>query len=151
MSKVLLVNDCRFESTIMKDMLETMGHEVIISDEYKVMEDFGDFNPEILICNFIMKQTTGDLLINEIKRKRPSIKGILSSSSNIDLTLYKSKGVDEVIKTPIDKEKLNIIVGKGEPSKENVIKDKRKLSFCPYCGEKLNNTFKFCPYCGEEL
>ncbi len=26
-----------------------------------------------------------------------------------------------------------------------------RLSFCPYCGKKLDGEFAFCPYCGKDL
>lgn len=50
-----------------------------------------------------------------------------------------------------------IEVEEKEPAKRTVTvkmpKQRKALSFCPYCGEKLGTAKepRFCPYCGEEL
>lgn len=141
MGKILLVNDCKFESIIIKDMLEEMGHEVKISNEDTALKDIDTYYPEILICNLIMKHTTGDIIIDKAKKKYPHIKGILSSSNDLSLDTYSKKGIDDIVKTPVSKEKLGQVL---------TVRDK-KIKFCPYCGEKLEKVFKFCPECGEKL
>lgn len=141
MKKILLINDCRFESLVMKDILNDLGYEVSISNEYEAMGEIRDFIPDIIICNLIMKETKGNLLINRIKTMNPEIKCYLSSSNDIKLEDYRRDKVDEVIHTPATREKFQILL-------------QRKSSFCPYCGEKLDKFTKavlFCPFCGEKL
>ena len=55
MFRILLVNDCKFENLIMRDMLTNLGHEVIISNEFNVFSDVRELNCNVVISNFIMK------------------------------------------------------------------------------------------------
>ncbi len=158
MKKVLLVNDCKFESIIMKDILKDMGYEVKISNEYAALEDVKSYNPEIIICNLIMKHITGDHIISESKKINFNIKGILSSSNDLELEDYKENKVDAIIKTPISKIVLEDLINSFySDNSANMVKEKkentgfRKFMFCPYCGEKLNEKFKFCPQCGQKI
>lgn len=158
MKKVLLVNDCKFESIIMKDILQDMGYEVKISNEYTALEDVKNYNAEVIICNLIMKHITGDHIISEAKKINFSIKGILSSSNDLKIEDYKENKVDAIIKTPISKIVLEDIMNSFYSDNSlNIVKENkentvfRKFMFCPYCGEKLNEKFKFCPQCGEKI
>ncbi|EDK32505.1 response regulator [Clostridium kluyveri] len=177
MRKILLVNDCKLESIIMKDKLINMGYEVEISNEYGVFSKVNKFNPEVVIVNFVMKEITGDKLIEKIKIKNHNIVCILSSCDRINLKDFKGKGVDEVINTPIEEKELSMLINKAilkyqvkdADSEDNRIdhKENNKIEhnnvvailkkvilFCPYCGGKLkngSNSFVFCPYCGEKI
>lgn len=142
MSKVLLVNDCRFESLIMKDMLDNLGYEVETSDEFEALEKIKFSYPDTVIVNLIMKNIQGDELITRIKGKYEDIRCILSSSNPIKLEEFKSRKVDAVIHTPIKKEELMAALKQ---------KPQSSYKFCPYCGEKLNNSFSFCPSCGKKI
>lgn len=142
MDKVLLVNDCKFESMIMRDMLKSMGYEVSITNEYDVMQKIEEVSPNILICNLIMKETTGNLVIKNVKARKREIVCYLSSSNELEYNDYKIQGVDGLIKTPVDVNELNKII------------KKKNIAFCPGCGEKLdkyNSKIAFCPYCGYKL
>lgn len=35
--------------------------------------------------------------------------------------------------------------------KEKRVESNEKFAFCPYCGEKLDNSYRFCPSCGKVL
>jgi two-component system, chemotaxis family, chemotaxis protein CheY len=142
MSKILLINDCRFESLIMKDILDNEGHEVFISNEFEALEKIKFNYPDIVIVNLIMKTIQGDELINKIKSNNEEIKCILSSSNPIKLESYANKKVDAVIHTPINK---NELLQSLELNINN------KFKFCPYCGEKLNGDFNFCPKYGKKI
>lgn len=143
MDKVLLINDCKFESIIMKDILCNFGYDIKITNEYEAYDMIKRFIPDIVIANLIMKTISGDELINNIKRRNPEIRCILSSCNPIKLDDYKDKKVDDIIHTPIDKEKL----------KKVLVKEENAFVFCPYCGKKLEGTkgFTFCYHCGNKL
>lgn len=178
MKKILLVNDCKLESIIMKDKLTSLGYKVEIANEYGVFSKINKFNPQVVIVNFIMKEITGDRLIEKIKIKRPDIICILSSCDKMGLDNFKNKSIDEVINTPVDERELSSLMDKAllksqinayefrdsdikeesgsEIQKKNTIPVLEKtMSFCPYCRGKLNNninnSFMFCPYCGKKL
>ncbi|MCY6355441.1 response regulator [Clostridium sp. ZS2-4] len=147
MKKVLLINDCKFEKMIIKDLLIRLGYSVQLGDEYEALSKTKEFSPDIIIVNLIMKETTGDRLIKKLKDINSSSICVLSSSNSLDIDDYKENGVDRVIQTPVNEEKLKMALAK----KEN---HEIKLRFCPYCGNKLDEMFKkiiFCPFCGEHL
>lgn len=186
MRKVLVINDCKFERFVIKDCLNAIGYNVEIASEYDALSKVKKFQPDILIANLIMKNTTGDNLIKKIKAENSQIICILSSCDSIKLQDYVKNNVDEVIHTPIDKTVLSEILNKvtgtygiDEANKKSVsmvttkelskdsIKEQEavpldgkcnaavsKFSFCPFCGQKLNEisqSFCFCPYCGQKL
>lgn len=109
MKTLLLINDCKFESIIMKDLLQKMGHKVYTCNEFRFMEAVEKFTPDILIANLIMKRTTGDKIIKQVKDKHDDIICVLSSCSDIKIEDYKDHGVDYVLNTPVSEEKINNI------------------------------------------
>lgn len=157
MVKVILINDCKFQSFIMKDMLISLGYEVNITNEYGALVKIRDFNPDIIICNLIMKNITGDKLIKDIKDKNPKIICLLSSANSIKIEDYSKKYIDEVVHIPIEREELEIILSKFVNKTKKLQKldnDKNKFWFCPACGKKLENikeNFLFCNFCGQKI
>jgi CheY-like chemotaxis protein len=150
MSKVLLINDCRFESLVLKDMLNNLGYDVEIADEYTALEKVKFTYPDIVIANLIMKNTQGDQLIEKIKQSTSEIKCVLSSSNDIKIEDYRDKRVDVVIHTPVNKLALQEALG-ASIKPHTIEKQESKFNFCPYCGDKLNGSFAFCPYCGHKM
>ncbi|MDP4142851.1 MAG: response regulator [Bacillota bacterium] len=163
MNKVLIIDDCRFQGIILKDMLEKLGYETNVIGEIYGLENIEKQPPDIVFVNYIMKDVTGDVLIEKIKEKCPNIKCVLCSSNIIFYADYKDRKVDAVIHTPVDKDKLIRVLKKinlDESENSNFQKklDKKeassvpKFKFCPYCGSKLNdNSNGKCPKCVSEL
>lgn len=168
MKKVLLVNDCKFESLIMKDCLNDIGYSVQVSNEYDVFVQVRKSQPDIVIANLIMRDTTGDKLIEYIKSTNPEIICLLSSCDLINLEDFIENKVDGVIHTPINELKLSKILNKVLSKTENsgteatihsiesVPSDDRNkhtnadfLSNASVNQERYN--FSFCPYCGQKL
>ncbi|HEY8891498.1 MAG TPA: response regulator [Clostridium sp.] len=151
MYRVLLVNDCKLENSIMSDMLISLGYEVIISNEFTAVNDVSEFNCNVIIANFIMKGKTGDKILKQIKDSHPKIKCILSSSNDIKLEDFNKRAIDAFIHTPVSIEKLDGVI------KENIqlLNNNKQVkpSFCKYCGEKIydsDSQAKFCNYCGKK-
>ncbi len=152
MRRVLLVNDCKFENFIMRDMLINLGYEVIISNEFNAVNDAPQLDCNVVIANFIMKEKTGDKILQQIKDIYPKIKCILSSSNDIKLEDFNKKAIDGVIRTPISKENLEKAL-QQQVASLNQREEQVKLLFCTYCGEKLDHSDKeatFCKYCGKK-
>lgn len=150
MEKVLLINDCRFESAVMKDKLEKLNYKVKISEEFNAMEKVLSYHPDIVVANLIMKDSNGDSLLAKIKNMNKNIICILSSCSSVKKEQYNPSFVDEVINTPVDDNKLRSIL---EGFNENK-KVQESYAFCPFCGKHLiheSDTIKFCPFCGHSL
>lgn len=153
MLKVLLVNDCKLENYIMRDMIINLGYEVSISNELDAARDVHDLDCNVIIANFIMKEKTGDKILKQIKEMYPKIKCILSSSNDIKLENFNDEIIDEFIHTPVTKEKLHKAL---EENCKLLIEHKEKAVplFCTYCGEKMRkslNEAKFCIYCGKKF
>ncbi|WP_125154071.1 response regulator [Clostridium rectalis] len=147
MSKILIVNDCKFESMILKDILKKFGHDIKVSNEISALNDVKKFMPDVVICNLIMKGITGAEVIQKIKEDNKNIICILSSSNDLKMKDFIKNNVDEIIKTPIVRGELKKILDKFIKLDTNI-----KYLFCPYCGNQLNNSkFLFCPYCGKDL
>ncbi len=158
MKKVILINDCKFQSIIMKDMLNDLGYEVNLTNEYGALAKIKKFNPDIVICNLIMKNITGEKLIKSIKDINKNIICILSSANEIRLEDYSKDYINEVIHVPVEKEKLESILEKilNKPDDSNNLQNSTDVgfSFCPYCGQNLEESkkdFLFCPFCGQKL
>ncbi|ERI94135.1 response regulator receiver domain protein [Clostridiales bacterium oral taxon 876 str. F0540] len=148
MSKVLLINDCKFESMVMRDILDEMGYDVEIANEFEAVEKTKYSYPDIVIANLIMKSVLGDELLQKIKNNNRKIRCILSSNNPIQLNDFKDKNVDAVIHTPINRDELSAALKNNIESAEL---QEIKFKFCPYCGGKLSGDFKFCPDCGHKL
>lgn len=148
MDKILVINDCRFEGIIMKDILSNAGYEVRIENEYGAISQVKDFSPRVVIVNLIMKETTGDKLIDRIRELDKNIRCILSSSNQLKKEDFSKEKVNAIIQTPISKKNLLEAI---EDGRENRVQQK----FCVKCGgnieEFLRDKVKFCPYCGEKV
>jgi response regulator RpfG family c-di-GMP phosphodiesterase len=152
MYRVLLVNDCKFENFIMRDMLINLGYEVTISNESDAVSDATELNSNIIIANFIMKGQTGDKILQQVKHMYPKTRCILSSNNSLKLEDFNKETVDAIIHTPITKEKLEKAI-KGNEKLLKEYNDQVKPCFCTYCGEKLDDNkqkARFCKYCGEK-
>jgi two-component system, chemotaxis family, chemotaxis protein CheY len=106
MGRVLIVNDSRFESMILKDLLSQLGYNVSITDEYEALRQVQSFSPNVVLANYVMKDTFGDRLIERIKARNPEILCILTSNSIINQDSLNSKRVDAIVRTPVSKEDL---------------------------------------------
>lgn len=106
MSRVLLVNDSKFESMIMKDMMDSIGCFVKITDEDSALMEVQSFRPDYVIVNYVMKKTLGDQLISVIKMQDPRVRCILFSSNPIKLEDFRFKKIDAVFQTPVDRSSL---------------------------------------------
>jgi len=153
MYRVLLVNDCKFENFIMRDMLINLGYEVIISNEFNAVSDIRELSCNVVIANFIMKEKTGDKILQQIKDMYPQTKCILSSSNDMKLEDFNKQAIDAFIRTPVTKEKLEKVFEENW-NLSNEHKKQIKPSFCTYCGEKLDDSetqARFCKYCGGKI
>ena len=159
MRKVLLVNDSLFENIVLKDILETIDCKVEMSNEFEALEVMDKFAPNIVIANLIMKETTGDILLNKMKAECPELKTILSSSSNVKLRDLRENKIDYFIQIPVKKEEVEKLMSRVEDTidiKTTTIieNEEKKIKFCANCGENLKDfslNSKFCPYCGNKI
>jgi DNA-binding response OmpR family regulator len=147
--KALLINDSKFESLILKDMLQKLNFDVEIADEYEALYAIERYEPGIVIVNYIMEQTRGDKLIQLIKAGMPHIKCVLSSSNPIHKSDFLGGHIDGVLQTPASMFLLESVIKNMSIEKESV-----NDSACPKCREDLaqfNHAITFCPFCGAAI
>lgn len=157
--KALLVNDSKFESLILRDMLNKLDYEVEIADEFDAVYEVEQFNPDIIIVNYIMQETTGDELIEQIKQGQPEAKCLLSSNSTVKMEAFTGKKIDGILQTPASLFSLKDILNKlGLASSKMNLFDLYGSSelkkYCESCNKELSefsNNIVFCPFCGDEL
>ena len=159
MKKILLVNDSKFENAILKDILESIGYSAVASDEFDAVVKIESFCPDYVIINRVMKGIHGDEMALEIKKNYPHIKCILSSCNSISIDEFNKAGIDAVIKTPIDKERLQVVLTnidylepEQQKSKENYSVHGKPCMSCKHfipTSEGMN--FNFCPFCGHKF
>ena len=150
MSKTaLLINDSRFESLILKDLLMRLDFTVEIADEFDALYEMERLKPDLVVVNYIMQQTRGDKLIQLMKAGMPGLKCLLSSNSNIRKSDFPEDYIDGILHTPASQFMLeSLLKGMGmdeEPKDEVLIcsnckrdlKEFPDVSFCPFCGIPL--------------
>lgn len=112
MKKLLLVNDSKFETMVLKDFLESQGFNVKTSNEIDYIRDSKVFSPEIIMVNYILKNTTGDLILKYLKEllKDGFISVLTSSDENKLKDLVQKEYIDLAISTPLNQEKIQKIL-----------------------------------------
>ena len=146
--KALLINDSRFESMIMKDMLQKLSFTVEVADEFEALYAIERHEPDLVVVNYIMQQTRGDKLIQLMKAGMPHIKCVLSSNSDIKMSDFPEGHIDGIIHTPVSKFMLeNVLNGTGIYNKEEVD------THCKNCNRDLSQfkDIEFCPFCGTHV
>lgn len=145
--RALLINDSRFESLILKDMLQKLGFAVEIADEFEALYAIEKFEPELVIVNFIMQQTRGDKLIQLMKAGMPDLKCVLSSSNDVKLSDFPGNHIDGLLHTPISQFLLENVL----ENMDNKNKEVEVSTLCSNCKKDLApfDGIAFCPFCGS--
>ncbi|MGF7184684.1 two-component system chemotaxis response regulator CheY [Desulfitispora alkaliphila] len=143
-TKVLLVNDSKFERMVLKDILLQLGCNVVATDEYQAIDQLHSFSPNIAIANYNMSEITGDKLLTQLKERAPELTCFICSCSEIKLDNSFNNVVTGTFTTPTNPQKLQRILFSKTTTATNS---------CPQCTEKLDKgtDYSFCPYCGCKL
>lgn len=168
-NRVLIVNDSKFESMILSDMLSSLGYNVKVTDEYDALRLVQVFSPDVVLVNYVMKDTFGDMLIEKIKMKSQGIKCILTSTNQIDRQEIRNSRIDAIVRTPINKSSLEGILKQLQEAKDEAATDDEEITQLKASIEKWKarktdkltddrpaetekkEAFKFCPYCGSKF
>jgi CheY-like chemotaxis protein len=149
--RALLVNDSKFESLILKDMLQKLNFSVEIADEFDALYAIEKHEPQLVIVNYIMQQTKGDKLIQLMKAGMPDLKCLLSSSSNIRKIDFPGDYIDGILHTPVSTFLLESALDQIGMLREEIQESQDGL--CSNCGKDLTpfSDITFCPFCGHVL
>lgn len=126
MNRVLIINDSRFESIILSDLLSQIGYNVIVSDEYNAVKQVQAFMPDVVLVNYTMKEIKGDKLIDRIKAFSAEARCILTSSSNLTAKDV-SSNVDFILRTPANRHNLEAAINAVERKKEAAAEEDNEL------------------------
>lgn len=142
----LLINDSRFESLILKDMLEKLDYVVEIADEFEALYAIEKYEPDLVIVNYIMQQTRGDKLIQLMKAGMPELKCVLSSSNDVKLADFPGGYIDALLHTPISQFLLESTIENIGQKRQNI----EPSTLCSNCKKDLGafDSITFCPFCG---
>lgn len=158
MKKVLLINDSRLQNEVMKDILSSINYEVSVTDEYNAIAAVHDFCPDFVITNFVMKEINGDQLASIIKIQYPDIKCVISSSNSIDIDDFDRKKISAVIRTPIDRDELRMVlesISLESVKKYDDFDNYEVKKYCKQCEKFVDFSMStenfFCPFCGKKI
>ncbi len=158
MKKVLIINDSKLQNEVMKDMLKSINYEVSVADEYNAIVAVHDFCPDFVITNYVMKEINGDQLASAIKIQYPDIKCVISSSNSIDIDDFDRKKINAVIRTPIDRDELRMVLDSITTERVKKYDDSDNYEvkkYCKQCGKfvdvSLDNESFLCPICGKKI
>lgn len=149
--KALLVNDSKFESFVLRDLLNQLNYDVEIADEFDAVYEVEKFKPDLIIVNYVMQRTTGDLLIQNIKSNQPFIKCLLSSSSSVKTVDFPQAQLDGILHTPISMFTLRNTLNRIGELIEEADSDIRVCDSCSQDISAFSMNIVFCPFCGDEL
>ena len=160
MSKALLVNDSRFESLILRDLLQQLDYDVELADEFDALNKLETTKPDLVVVNYIMEETRGDELVQVMKDVHPELTCLISSSSKLDRQAFKEIGVDGILRTPVSMFTLKDILKRAIESEEKLVAVKVEVPeqdaerICYHCNADISmfsEAIVFCPFCGESL
>jgi DNA-binding response OmpR family regulator len=116
MANILLVEDEEQLRLMLRDVLESAGHEVRVAENGKIaMNAFAVRSAELVITDLIMPEKEGLEIIRELKRDYSDVKIIAISGggrNNADdyLELAKRFGADHILAKPFsNREFLDVI------------------------------------------
>lgn len=112
MSKVLIIDDDEVLRIILRDTLESAGHEVLEAPDGGVgMELFRENSPDLIIADILMPDTDGIETITELRKDYPDVKIIAisggSKRTDIDFLDYaEALGARRTLAKPIKPDEL---------------------------------------------
>ncbi|WP_207532440.1 response regulator [Desertivirga arenae] len=105
MKRVLIIDDDRFISDMLSEMLSDEKFEVkILSDSDNIVADVKDFNPDIILLDYILPRRNGGELCHEVKANTSTseIPVIMLSAYPKVLKSLGNYGADSFVEKPFD-------------------------------------------------
>ncbi len=128
MSKILIIDDDEMLRIILRDVLESEGHEVMeASDGCVGMALFRENSPDLIIADILMPGTDGIETITELRKDYPDVKIIAISGGNqrdeIDFLDYAEiLGARRTLAKPLELDELMEVVEQVLAEKINPVK-----------------------------
>lgn len=111
MYNILIVEDDRTIAGSMKKHIESWGFNARCAEDFRnIMEEFADFNPQLVLLDISLPFFNGYHWCSEIRRvSKVPIVFISSASDNMNIVMAMNMGGDDFIAKPFD---LNVLTAK---------------------------------------
>ena len=111
MYNILIVEDDRTIARAMKNHIEAWGFNARCAENFRdIMEEFADFNPQLVLLDISLPFFNGYHWCSEIRRvSKVPIVFISSASDNMNIVMAMNMGGDDFIAKPFD---LNVLTAK---------------------------------------
>ncbi len=132
MYKIMLVEDDFALAEAMKKQLEVYGNKVdIIKDFQRVIEEFKDNNPELVLMDIMLPFKDGYYWCNEIRKlSQVPVVFISSASDNMNIVMAINMGGDDFIAKPVDAMVLNAKVSAILRRTYEIKGQSQQIEFC---------------------
>ncbi len=108
---VLVVNDSRFERMVLGNILEKLGYEPILADEYEAETLIAERKPAVALVNLHMESAEGDEFVKRLFVQYDECKFVLTSSSPEKLRQKSRKAlISDVLETPTSEKAMAAVM-----------------------------------------
>ncbi|MCQ4637647.1 response regulator transcription factor [Anaerovorax odorimutans] len=137
MYKILIVEDDKTISRVLKEHLEKWGYEVeTVKDFQKVLEEFVAFDPQIVLLDIGLPFFNGHHWCSEIRAiSKVPIIFISSADDNMNIVMALNMGGDDFIAKPFD---MNVITAKVQALLRRTYSFKEQTNLIEHKGAVLN-------------
>ena len=111
--KILIVDDSTFTRAIHKQIVSSEGHDVIeAQDGTTALMLYDKERPDVVLVDLLMPDMDGMELVTAIKERDPKARIVICSTDRQKFRQQeaKSRGVDDFLTKPVDKEKLRNVL-----------------------------------------
>lgn len=103
MAKILVIEDSKDLRDMIITVLQTYGYDVAgSSEDLPVNSVMSQFNPQLVLLNVWLKNTSGEEVCKLIKTAEPGLPVILMSADEKLLVDHESCKADDILEKPFD-------------------------------------------------
>ena len=137
MYKILIVEDDMMIAKTLSSHLEKWDYEVRYVKDFKnVMNDFLEFDPQLVLMDIILPLFNGFLWCTEIRKiAKTPIVFLSSASDNMNIVMAMNMGGDDFIEKPFD---LNVVTAKVQAMLRRAYSFQGNLNVLEHQGLLLN-------------
>lgn len=137
MYKILIIEDDKTIARVLKEHLSTWGYQVeTVKDFQRVLEEFADFEPQIVLLDIGLPYFNGHHWCGEIRAvSKVPIIFISSADDNMNIVMALNMGADDFIAKPFD---MNVVTAKIQALLRRTYAFKEQTSLLEHKGAVLN-------------
>ena len=150
MYKILIIEDDMVIAKTLKNHLQSWGYETTyIKDFDRVMQEFVNFDPQLVLLDISLPFMNGFSLCNEIRNvSKVPIIFISSASDSMNIVMAMNMGGDDFIAKPFD---LNVLTSKIQALLRRTYDFTGKTNLLEHRGAILNTSDATLTYNGQKI